>query len=79
MIRQKGIAAKNRCIDRAVRRLVSNGMEVRSTRVGNIRPVIEIERPNGMCQGFDITCRAQGQTQKVRVASLCGCLVTWRA
>ncbi|MDX1301218.1 hypothetical protein [Photobacterium sp.] len=79
MKRANGLLANSHRINAAVRQLQKCGMEVRSTRVGIIRPVIEIERPDGMCQGFDITCRAQGQTRQMRVASLCGCLVTWRA
>lgn len=78
MIRQKGIVAKNRCIDRAVRRLVLNGMEVRSTRIGNIRPIIEIERPETCCKGYTITTRRGRKMEMLNVASLEGCLVTWR-
>lgn len=73
------VTAQSKRIDQAVYKLKKNGLEVLSTRIGRLRPVIEIERPNSMCQGFDITCISNGQTQKMYVAALCGCLVMWGA
>ncbi|ELR65875.1 hypothetical protein C942_00962 [Photobacterium marinum] len=66
-------------INNVVRRLNKHGLEVRSTRIGNIRPVIEIERPQSFCPGFQITCKSNGIIQQMHVAKLGGCLITWRA
>ncbi|MGF1689317.1 hypothetical protein L4C36_22045 [Photobacterium japonica] len=71
--------ARTDLINKAVRRLNRCGLQVRSTRVGNLRPVIEIERPENLCQGFTITTRHGHDVAMLNVASLEGCLVTWRA
>lgn len=71
--------SRNDLINKVVRQLIKCGFEVRSYRVGNLRPVIEIERPNNLCPGFTITtCNGPDRTL-LNVTSLEGCLITWRA
>lgn len=75
----RNLTSQNALLDNVVRCLKKNGYQVVSTRVGNLRPVIEIERPQTLCPGFTITtCNGHERTQ-VNVTPMSGCLITWRA
>ncbi|KLV09594.1 hypothetical protein ABT56_00465 [Photobacterium aquae] len=73
------LITRNTQLNKAVRRLTRSGFQVRATRLGNLRPVIEIERPDALCSGYTITTKQGRQVNTLNVASLEGCLVTWRA
>ncbi|MGF1723338.1 hypothetical protein [Photobacterium nomapromontoriensis] len=66
-------------INRVVSQLEKCGFEVKSTKVGRLRPVIEIERPMMMCQGVAITLTERNLRHQMHVSTLKGCLITWRA
>ncbi|MDO6497355.1 hypothetical protein [Photobacterium sanguinicancri] len=75
---QAKLTSRVNLINHAVRKLQKAGLVIRSTRVGNIRPIIEIERPANLCQGFTVITRQGSDLSTLNVAPYGGCLVTWR-
>lgn len=73
------LQSKNALLNNVVRRLTKSGYQVLSARIGNLRPVIEIERPDNLCNGFVVTTRHGQEREEMNVSSLGGCLITWRA